>query len=284
MRKEENMKGIAFAVAGCAMLLLATVGAAPSFNAQQQTLGEKCRCVAFRLDDIQDYYLQGTQIRLMDEFERRNLPLTVGVIGNYFGQDEKIVSFVKEGVAAGRLEVANHGWNHERFTLYSQTEQSDLMAKTNEKLNNILGFRPLIFIAPYNAVNDKTFAAAKDNAILYVSANMTFDKPPYNNKRDDGLWHYPETAETGDLSSDGARWLGYDHEKTMSEIKRGIDENGFAVVTMHPMEFALRDGLSFHDKLDEKQMQELDMLLKSINEQGYEITTLGDLAWRSESV
>ncbi|HEX6561052.1 MAG TPA: polysaccharide deacetylase family protein [Nitrososphaera sp.] len=274
------MRKLALAIAGCAVLLLATVVAAPIFNAQQQTPVEKCKCVAFRLDDIQDYYLGGVQIQLMDEFERHNLPLTVGIIGNYFGQDQKIVSYVKEGVAAGRLEVANHGWNHEWFTHYSQKEQSDLMTKTNEKLNSIFGFKPQIFIAPYNAVNNSTFAAAKKNNILYVSANMTYDKPPYD-KRDDGLWHYPETGETGDLNKDNTRWLGYDHEKTMSEIKRGIEENGFAVVTMHPMEFARRDGLNFHDELDEKQMQELDMLLKSINEQGYEIITLSGLASRN---
>lgn len=263
-----------------AVLLLAAIGAAPSFNAKQ-TLGERCRCVVFRLDDIQDYYLQGVQIRLIGEFEKRDLPLTVGIIGNYFGQDEKIVSYVKEGVAAGRLEAANHGWNHEKFTLYSKDQQSDLMARTNDKLNGILGFRPLIFIAPYNVVDNDTFAAARQNAILYVSANMTTDRPPYHERGDDGLWHYPETAETGDLNSDGSRWLGYDHEKTMAEIKRGMDENGFAVVTMHPMEFALRDGLNFRDSIDERQMKELDLLMKGINAQGYEVTTLGDLAWRN---
>ncbi|UVS69626.1 polysaccharide deacetylase family protein [Nitrososphaera viennensis] len=273
----QGMKRLAFAT-GCAVLLLATIGASPSFNAQ--TPGERCKCVAFRLDDIQDYYLQKIQIRLMDEFEKRDLPLTVGIIANYFGQDEKIVSYVKQGVAAGRLEVANHGWNHEKFTLYSQGEQSDLMARTNDKLNSILGFRPLIFIAPYNAVNNSTFAAAKENAILYVSANMTLDRPPYHEKSD-GLLHYPETTVTGDLSGDGARWLSYSHERTMEEIKRGIDENGFAVVTMHPMEFALRDGLNFRDEIDERQMEELDLLLKAISEQGYEITTLGDLALRN---
>lgn len=50
---------------------------------------------------------------------------------------------------------------------------------------------------------------------------------------------------------------------------------------MHPMEFALRDGLNFRDEIDERQMEELDLLLKAISEQGYEITTLGDLALRN---
>jgi hypothetical protein len=52
---------------------------------------------------------------------------------------------------------------------------------------------------------------------------------------------------------------------------------------MHPMEFARRDGLNFHDELDEKQIQELDILLKSINEQGYGITTLSGLVSRNGS-
>jgi hypothetical protein len=82
------------AAACCAVLLLFTAGAASSFNAQPA--GEKCRCVAFRLDDIQDHYLREVQIELMEVFERRGLDLTVGVIGNYFGDDPVMVSYVKE--------------------------------------------------------------------------------------------------------------------------------------------------------------------------------------------
>jgi hypothetical protein len=90
------------------------MGAAPSFNAQPA--GEKCKCVAFRLDDIQDYYLHDVQIELMDTFERRDLDLTVGIIGNYFGDDPVMVSYIKERVKGDpRIEIANHGWNYERL-------------------------------------------------------------------------------------------------------------------------------------------------------------------------
>ncbi len=37
---------------------------------------------------------------------------------------------------------------------------------TNDKMNGILGFRPLLFIAPFNAINNNTFCAARENSIL----------------------------------------------------------------------------------------------------------------------
>lgn len=98
---------------GAVAVLVVAIGIAVVFSAQVSP--ERCECVAFRFDDVQDYYLHDVQIRVMDEFTKRDLALTVGVIGNYFGDDQKIMSYVKEGVAAGRLEVANHGWNHESF-------------------------------------------------------------------------------------------------------------------------------------------------------------------------
>ncbi|MEM3161181.1 MAG: polysaccharide deacetylase family protein [Nitrososphaera sp.] len=265
------------AAAGCAVLLLLTMGAAPSFNTQPA--GEKCRCVAFRLDDIQDYYLRDVQIEMMDTFERRDLDLTVGVIGNYFGQDQVMVSYIKERLKGEpRLEIANHGWNHERFVLLDSYGQSRLMGMTNDKLSQIFGFKPLVFIAPYNAINNNTFWAARQNSILYVSANMTVDPPPYSGP---DLFRYHETALTGDLSAGGTSWPGYPHTKTMDAIRKSVDRHGFAVVTMHPMEFSVRSGLNFEDRVDRQQMAELELLLNAIDAEGYEVVTVGELSRRA---
>lgn len=265
------------AAACSAVLLLLTMGAAPSFNAQPA--GEKCKCVAFRLDDIQDYYLRDVQIEMMDVFERRDLDLTVGVIGNYFGEDPVIVSYVKDRVKGEpRIEIANHGWNHERFVLLDRYSQSRLMEMTNDKMSGILGFRPLVFIAPYNAINNNTFWAARENSLLYVSANMTVDPPPY---RGSDLFRFHETALTGDLSGNSTSWPGYPHTKTMDAIRKSVDEHGFAVITMHPMEFSVRSGLQFEDRVDRGQMAELELLLDAIEREGYEVVTVGELSRRA---
>ncbi len=75
---------------------------------------QSCQCVAFRMDDIQDYWLDDVQVGVIHEFERQNASLTAGIIGNYFGQDGKIVGTVSDALKkdSPRFVVANHGWNH----------------------------------------------------------------------------------------------------------------------------------------------------------------------------
>jgi peptidoglycan/xylan/chitin deacetylase (PgdA/CDA1 family) len=152
------------------------------------------------------------------------------------------------------------------------------MQMTNDKVKDVLGFRPLLFIAPYNAINNNTFWAARENSILYISANMTVDPPPH---RGSDVFRFHETALTGDLSADGTHWPGYLHSRTFADIRNSINEHGFAVVTMHPMEFAVRSGLRFEDRVDLHQMAELELLLDSIEAEGYEVVTVGELSRRA---
>lgn len=65
------MKSLVFAAAGCAALLLApSLGAAPGVSKAKVP---SCSCVAFRLDDIQDYFLNHVQVEVMEVFDRRNV-------------------------------------------------------------------------------------------------------------------------------------------------------------------------------------------------------------------
>lgn len=79
-----------------------------------------CKCVVFRLDDVQDYFLTEAQMKVMNLFEKENASLTIGIIGNFFGNDTRIVSFVKNETKQPQFQFANHGWNHEDFSLLSE--------------------------------------------------------------------------------------------------------------------------------------------------------------------
>lgn len=262
--------GIAIALA------LASVGAlVASADYGSQDDPTPCNCVAFRFDDVQDYYLRDVQIGVMDEFAKRDARLTLGIIGNYFGNDQALVEYVRSGVQAGRFEAANHGWNHEDFTNYAKEEQSRLMKETNDRVLRVLGIRPIVFIAPYNSVNQDTFSAARQNNIHHISANMTSDRPPYP-LRDD-LYHYPSAATTGDLNDDDTSWIGFDHQTTLAQIRQSVKEHGFAVVTMHPMEFAERNGLEYYNRIDEKQIAELGALVSTLQNDGYGTVAVGEL-------
>nr|AFK24984.1 hypothetical protein Josef01_19c08_41 [uncultured archaeon] len=117
-----------------------------------------------RLDDVQDYYLNQAQMEVIRTFEKKNASLTVGVISNFIGDDAVLTDFLKKRISK-TVEVANHGWNHEDFTLFDKESQSDLLSKSNSRIFEKLGIIPRVFITPYNQMNNDTLAAMEENSI-----------------------------------------------------------------------------------------------------------------------
>lgn len=236
-----------------------------------------CSCVAFRLDDIQDYFLNHVQVEVMEVFDRRNVSLMVGVIGNYFGSDLMIANYVKGRAGDPLFEVANHGWDHENFAVLGRGEQAELVQRTNEKIFDLLDVRPEVFIAPY-IVNEDTFAALQENGMRYISANVTYDPPPYDMGGNPRLYRLPETALMGDLNDDDTARLTFGHGKVFAEIEGSLARHGFAVVTMHPQDFAARDVLDYQNMVDHGHAEELEMLLDRISENGIKAVTISEIS------
>ncbi len=243
-----------------------------------------CNCVAFRLDDIQDYYLNRAQVKVIQTFEERNASLTIGVIANYFGDDAELLSFLWEriGSESFALDVANHGMNHEDFSLLAKEVQSDLLAAANGQIKDALGVQPSVFIAPFNRMNGDTLLAAAENNLHIVSTSLETEVPFVMNVTSPAgvtaLYHFPRTAQTGDISSNGTEWIGSGHRQTLLEIEESVSRYGYAVVMMHPQEFSVRDGINFQNVVDADQLAELELLLDSVRQEGYDIVTVLELA------
>jgi peptidoglycan/xylan/chitin deacetylase (PgdA/CDA1 family) len=243
-----------------------------------------CDCVAFRLDDIQDYYLNNVQVRIIETFELRNASITIGVIANHTGEDKEFVTFLREKIGSDRfdVDVANHGLNHEDYSLLDMESQSSLLSASNEQIFETLGVRPSVFIPPFNYMNNDTILAMAHNDIDTISSGIETEVPFVRNMTGQSgttaLFHFPRTSETGDISANGTEWLGYGHQETMKKIEQSIDSYGFAVVMMHPQEHAIRQGINFQNAVDEGQLAELESLLHSVQSRGYEIVTIAELA------
>jgi len=249
-----------------------------------------CNCVAFRLDDVQDDYLTKPQIAVMNVFMERNLSLTVGIIGHDIGKDDKLVSsYMKERLVNGSnknpkdaIEIANHSWDHEHFQTLTIDEQSDSIRKTNEKIKNIFGASPTIFIAPYSEFNNETILAVRENNMRYFSADLR-DHEPYSAHANATLYHIPETAETGGCTNCknnyiNASWYGVPHDKTLSQINGSLSKHGFAVVLMHPDEYSVgHENWNPQNDIDRNQIKELELLIHKIQEKGLSIVTIGDM-------
>ena len=191
---------------------------------------KNCNCVAFRMDDIRDYSRVDVQIEVLDLFIQRKIPITIGIIGNMFGDDEKIVSYIKENQRTNEniIEIANHGWNHERFANFNKQEQSQLIKNTNERLFQIFGESPKIFIPPFHYFNEETIEVAENNGILIFSANAPKSFGPL--RETGSILPLHRTALMSAQEYSRGPYVGLDYSKTLAMIKLSLSNYGCLLV------------------------------------------------------
>jgi peptidoglycan/xylan/chitin deacetylase (PgdA/CDA1 family) len=242
-----------------------------------------CNCVAFRLDDIQDYWLNDVQIQVMEIFNEKKLPLTIGIIGNQFGEDPKIVSYVNQTIFNNQFELANHGWNHENFTTFDKVIQTMLIKQTNNKLEQMFGIRPSVFIPPYNEFNNDTIYAMKKNDITHFSSSTSQSEPPFP-LTNSQLYDFPEAAHTGELAPSSTLFVPLSHKLTLSQIQQSISDYGFAVVMMHPQDFSYIENGDHSNHINWNQIRELELLLQGIQIQGLTIVPISKINLDHDSI
>lgn len=240
-----------------------------------------CNCVAFRFDDIQNFWLNDVQIKVMETFYEKETPVTIGIIGNHFGKDEKLVNSVKNFVNANfDLEIANHGWEHEDFAKYNKNEQSELLKKSNDALTEILGVTPTTFIPPLNSFNEDTLYAMTENGLKYFSTELDESDAVYQ-VSGFSVYHFPEGAATGKLNKEISLFEGLSHEETLSDIHTSIENYGFAVVTLHPQEFSVIKDETYSNMVNQHQIDELKSLIAAIDENSFEVVLLSEIDKKS---
>ena len=214
---------------------------------------------------------------VIDEFHKQNASMTVGIIGNYFGNDALLVNFIKNKIGTSpEIEVANHGWNHEHFPLHDEPTQEYLLDKTNQKVISLFGITPAGFIAPYDDINNDTIHAVTMQKLGYLSANETITPPPYF-LSDVSLYRLPETATIGAVNDYNTNWIDYDSEHTHAQILRSITKYGFAVVTLHPQDFSSRHILDYTNSINQTRISQLDSVIDLVKNDGLKIVTMSEI-------
>lgn len=244
-----------------------------------------CNCVAFRLDDIQDHWLNNAQVELIKIFHEERIPLTLSIIGNNFGSDEKLISELNNKVLQNSLfEIANHGWEHEDFTELTEKNQQILLKKTNEKILDFFGSSPKIFIPPFNNFNEETIQAMKTNNMTYLSSSIVKgDGPPFPLKSSD-FYRFPETATLGEYTKMDNKFAGVESDIVLERVQQNLGNHGFAVVTMHPQDFSLfQDGMSVNE-LNVEQIIKLKKLLNKIKESEITFVTIDEINFDSKEL
>lgn len=237
-----------------------------------------CKCVAFRLDNIQDYWLNNVQPEIINTFQKKNADLTIAIISKAFGEDPKVTSFVKGKIKNTKptIEIANNGWEFEDFTTYNKEEQFSIIKKSNERIFAILGIVPSIFVPPYGKINDDIFDTMTENKIKYLSAHVSADPPPYNISNST-FYRFPATVFTGYASMDGTMQR-ITHDKILANIQSSLHDYRFAVVELHFQDYAVSAEKGLENKIDIQQIHELELLIDEIRNSGLAIVTISKIS------
>lgn len=236
-----------------------------------------CKCVAFRFDNVQDFYLNDVQNAVIDAFQQKNANLTISVIGKFIGDDPKTIGPIKEKLQKNspKITIASRGWEYVDHSQYTKEEQSSSLKKTNDKLLKVLGTRSTIFVPPQNLFNNYTFTAMDENGMRFFSANTALDPAPYDLKNSIPF-HVPYTVTTSDLLDDDPFLSGTINEKAVTKIKKSLTQYGFAVVTMQAQDFAVKTDV-YQNEIDQEKLQKMVSLLDFIKNSGLGMVTIDEI-------
>lgn len=236
-----------------------------------------CNCVAFMLDNIQDYWLDNVQTGILDAFKQKDASMTLSIIANAFGNDSKLIGSIKNEVNPdnGLLDIGINGWNFEDFTLYDESHQALLLSQSKSKISSILGVTPEILVPPYGRINPDTFSAMQDNGISYVTTTSGVVPPT---SLSDKIHSIPVTVFAGYYHLENGTLQYMTNDMMISQIQSSIQNHGFAVVTLNFQDYALANGTLKENSLDSSQIENLKSLIDMIRGDGLQIVKVSEIA------
>jgi len=196
----------------------------------------------------------------------KNLSLSVGLITHEVGNDSMIVDKVKEGLHKGLFEIDLHGWDHVNYTELNEKQQKDSLSKANANVERLFGTKSIVFISPYDVFNNDTIKAIRDLGIRIISSGQAeearFDKNrsifvaktnntttvthnnTYNTRKNESssatttIYHLPATMFFKNFDDVHGKWIKNPLKAIIGNVTRNIATYGYAVIGLHPQDFA----------------------------------------------
>ena len=246
----------------------------PILQATQPVPKQVCNCIAFRLDSVQDYWLNNVQTQVIDTFVQKNASLTIGVIGKAFGEDSKLTNYIKSKIQTGVIDVGINGWSFEDFTTSTKSEQMQLLQESKDKILSVLGVSPSLFIPPYGKANNNTFYAMTDSGITIISGNSDITIPSTLAGK---ISSYHPTIYTGIAQNQNSN-QSMTNDKIISDIHNSMQTNGYAIVTINFQDYAQNNGTVKTNMPNNEKIQNLQSLIDDVRNTGYHIVTIKDIS------
>jgi peptidoglycan/xylan/chitin deacetylase (PgdA/CDA1 family) len=265
-----------------------------------QPIPIRCDCVVFRMDDVQDRWIEVAQLAAMNVFISKNQSLTLGIIMSAIGNDTKIIGQINAGLQKGLFELALHGWAHVDYTKLTEQQQLESLRLANEKMKQLFGNTSDIFITPYGPFNNDTISAMGQLGIRVLSASLSseeaFDKNSsilnlndginYKNVTTNGnhtstlssVYHVPATIFFKD-DEQNKKAIKIPIKNILSYIDNDIKKYGYSVVVFHPQDFVSTDqnGNVINSRIDPNQLKDLSTLVDQVLSKGIKIISFSKL-------
>ena len=237
-----------------------------------------CMCVIFRLDDVTSTFLPTVQQSILEQFISENQSLSLGLVMHNIDPASPVTTLVKEGKQKGLFELDIHGWDHVDYAQLSQEEQFGTLQQADSKMHAIFGQYSQVFIPPYNKFDGDTIGVLRPIGIKILSADTTSDKASYFVSNGNTmvstptLYHLPAVATFKSDNGNGT-WTKVPISTILDQIDFHVSKYGYAVVLLHPQNFAQMKDNVFVDTVDENQIRDLSSLIHSIKSKNLKITT-----------
>jgi peptidoglycan/xylan/chitin deacetylase (PgdA/CDA1 family) len=266
-----------------------------------------CQCVVFRMDDIQDSFVNNAQLEAMNLFLSRGQPLSLGIIMKDIGEDIRVTGKVGEGSQRGLFELGLHGWDHVDYTNLTETEQRSTLNEANEKLNNIFGNESDIFIPPFGYYNNETVRAMEQLGIRILSASISYEEDFEDNEsvfnktrsnldemntnesnstklqnavspENQEVYFLPGMVQFKDYVNGSIVKVPLD--RILSQVSKNMGEFGYAVIVFHPQDLVqvnMNGEILDSGALNSTEVQDLSQLIDTLLADGIKISTMSEI-------
>jgi len=252
----------------------------------QAGLENTCNCVAFRLDDIQDFFLNDSQLGVFQLFQSKGVPLSIGIIGGFIGTDAKVVDFIKNDIEREEptLELVSHSWNNSPLTNYDKEGQKELLLKTDNRIFDVFGVSANVMVPPENLVNNATFTALKELGYTHSTGHTETEWGPPSPLTNQTVYYFPANSETAILNAETNLWVTQTNENILARTQDSLNNFGYAVIMMHPYEFSITDLGIYSNKRNQEMLDQTSLLIDKIRQLGISIVPMGKIQEKTSAV
>mmetsp|Transcript_4374 Transcript_4374/g.7465 ORF Transcript_4374/g.7465 Transcript_4374/m.7465 type:complete len:351 (-) Transcript_4374:119-1171(-) len=212
--------------------------------------------VIIRLDDVTGGWCEEQSIAAMETAINLNTPINAGLIGVGLDTSELLVDYLGSIADNPLVEIVSHSYYHNSFEDKTLEYQVNDLKLLNDMANKLTNRIPMTFIPPRNEFDDNTILALQNNTDYHILSAQCNWVPGTNtpehckstetmnlnvvspNIKVSDLYVLPTGAVLGDV----AYWENYllpaSVENATAWIDAQIDNQGFGVLMLHPVEFA----------------------------------------------